>query len=155
MVAVMALIAPLFLCTPVMAVSELQEAKDTAFEIEGYLERLQAEAYSAFSRGELGTGTWEEFCALSSHAKTLQHMMTMSLLLYEEAPTRKYRGFVLETTLSLVHCIAMLDSLCDAAGIDIEVPEVCKTAAMPGQDAAAPTEHLTTAATVTASTSIT
>ncbi len=155
MVAVTALIAPLFLCTPVMAVSELQEAKDTAFEIEGYLERLQAEAYSAFSRGELGTGTWEEFCALSSHARTMQHMMTMSLLLYEEAPTRKYRGFVLETTLSLAYCIVMLDSLCDAAGIDLEPPEVSKTAALPGQDTAAPGENPTMVTTVTAGTSIT
>jgi hypothetical protein len=155
MVAVTALIAPLFLCTPVMAVSELQEAKDTAFEIEGYLERLQAEAYSAFSRGELGTGTWEEFCALSSHARTLQHMMTMSLLLYEEAPARRYRGFVLETTLSLTYCIVMLNNLCDAAGIDTEAPEVSKTAAMPGQDIATPTENPTTATTVTAGTSVT
>ncbi len=154
MIAVTALIAPLFLCTSVMAVSELEEAKDTAFEVEGYLERLQTEAYGAFSRGEFGNGMWEEYCALSYQARTLQHMMTMSLLLYEEAPTRKYRGFVLETTLSLVHCIAMLDSLCDAVGIDIEAPDVCKTAAIPGQDVAAPTEHLMTT-TLTTSISIT
>ena len=120
----------LFLCASAVAVSELQEAKDTAFAIEGYLERLQVEADSAFSSGRFGKDVWEEYCAISGRARTFHHLMTMALLLYDEAPTAKYRGFVLESTLSVMHCLAVLDSFCDAVGIEIQLPVIYQTTAM-------------------------
>ncbi len=119
----------LFLTVSALAVTELEDAKETALVVEEYLEGLQVEVEDIFARGEMGKETWEQYCLISRHARHLLRVMTMAVLFYEEAPNEKHRALIVESTLSLMDMLMMLDNFCNAVGIEVESPSFCKDTA--------------------------
>jgi hypothetical protein len=124
-VAIMVTLMSLFPLTTVVAISELEDAKETALMVEDYVERVQAEAEGYFSKGRIDKETWERYCTINQYAKTTLRTMIMAVLFYEEAPNDTHRVLISESTLSLIHILAVLDNFCNAIGIEAQPPIIC------------------------------
>ncbi len=127
---VMVVITPLVFTTYVAARSQLEDVKETALEIEVYLEKVQTEAEEALAKGEICKEAWKQFCTISWHGRELLRVMTMAALLYEEAPSEKHRVLIAQSAMSMMGVLIMLENFCDTAGIEIEPPDIYKATAM-------------------------
>lgn len=123
--ATMIMLMSLFPLTTVVALSELEDAKETALMVEDYVERVQAEAEGFFSKGTIDKETWEKYCILNQYAKSTLRTMIMAVLFYEEAPNDTHRVLISESTLSLIHILAVFDNFCNTIGIEAQPPTIC------------------------------
>lgn len=124
MAAALALIF-LFPLAAAVAISELEDAKETALIVEEYVERVQAEAEDHLARGRIGEEAWEEYCLISAYARSTLRTMIMAVLFYEEAPNDTHRILISDSTLTLIHVLSVLDNFCNNMGIEVQPPDIC------------------------------
>ncbi len=96
----------------------LESNKETAYEIECSLEAVEGRVESAFKKGEISQGQWEQFKQLHWEAKSFVHLYIMANLYYEEAPVEPYGSLVELFARDMLQRLLILDRFCIEIGIE-------------------------------------